>query len=215
MNENRLWTLGASFAIVVILLLGWMIGVSPKLGEAQLAAAEKATVDSQNTAQEAVNVVLREQFANLDALKLELEDFQRTIPEDPLVEDFIDFVKATADATEAVTVESITLAEADATDLAAASQAAPTATKPPPAEGAPAAPAPASTGSLYGLGLTIEVQGPPESVMDFTRGLQYGERIFFVSRVDFSSGTGAVRGGTVVGYVFVLRDAQSAKAPVE
>lgn len=207
MNDNRLWIIGAALAMVVVLVLGWVVGISPKLAEAAQAGIEQAGVDALNAKEEAVLVVLREQVANLDQLEEDLDELRAQIPGEALIEDFIDFAKASADAS-GVVITSVMSAQTDAAPAPPAS-----------APGAPAAPAAdpaAPTGpELFVVPVTVVVEGEPAAVLAFSRLLQEGERIFLAGRVDIASILAGAPGGTVTGYVFVLRGVEVAEAPVE
>ncbi|HPM53090.1 MAG TPA: hypothetical protein PK282_12730, partial [Rhodoglobus sp.] len=63
--SNRLWIFGAVLASIAIVVLGWVVGISPKLAEGDAAATQRQNVDSQNLAQEQANVLLKEQFSKI------------------------------------------------------------------------------------------------------------------------------------------------------
>jgi Tfp pilus assembly protein PilO len=215
MNANRIWTFGAAVVILAIIILGWMLGISPKLAEADAASADQAAVEQQNAEQEAVLVVLREQFENIDQLKLKLKDLQGELPDAPQVESFIEY--ATGVATSAgVVISNIKAIEpvAYGVDPTAIQPVAPPPAETPPAEGGDAATTPVTPppvvvqpAALYSIGISIEVQGSPEQVMAFSKLLQDGKRIFLPTGVTFDSGDQGLLGGTVTGYLFVLGSA--------
>lgn len=205
MNGNRIWLLGATTAIIAVVALGWLLGVSPKLGAAEASLAEQQNVEAQNAALEASLVTLREQFENIDVLGAELTALQAGIPAGPDVETFLDELAALAAQT-GVTLTAITAAEAipyagpgvDAASVAVA---------PTVAGGTDAAAsAPVATGlvgQLFTVAVSVTVVGPPEALIDFTGAIQNGTRLALIDAVDFSSGEGA--SGTVSGHVFVVR----------
>ena len=51
MTGNRIWMIGTALAIVGIVLLGWFLGVAPKLAEARSANEQRTTVEAQNALQ--------------------------------------------------------------------------------------------------------------------------------------------------------------------
>jgi Tfp pilus assembly protein PilO len=218
MSANRIWVFGAAVVILAIVVLGWMLGISPKLAEADAASGDREAVEQQNDQQEAVLVVLREQFENLDDLKRQLKELQGELPDAPKVESFIEYATGVADSS-GVVISNIKADEpvAYGYDPAAPPPPAPApSATPAPTDGAtadgtgaaavPTTPAPAvvQPAALYSIGISIEVQGSPEQVMAFSKQLQDGKRIFLPTAVAFSSGSAGVMGGTVTGYLFVL-----------
>jgi Tfp pilus assembly protein PilO len=154
MTSNRIWIIGAAVVIVGIAFLGWFLGIAPKLAEGDASGASLEAVETQNTAQEAVLVSLREQFERLDELKLELDDLRSELPDHPEVETFIEYINSAALET-GVTVSSITAVEPMVYGIAAEA-------------GAPAAPDDAGTeqptaAMLYSVGLSTSAQ--PENLL--------------------------------------------------
>lgn len=80
MPKTAPWVLGAAFAAVVILVLAWVVGISPQLDRARQADDEAEGVELQNVGLAARLETLRDQFAHLDEYKAELEAIQRQIP---------------------------------------------------------------------------------------------------------------------------------------
>lgn len=215
MTKNRIWIAGAAIVILAIVGLGWMLGISPKLAEADAAAAVRENVESQNAVLEAANAVLREQFENLDELEAELEELQAELPDKPEVEAFIAYINEEA-LKAGVTITNIAMVEPSTygtTEDGESAAPAEDASEAPPAEGESEAPAPegqaeaASSLStwLFSVGLGVTVQGFPEQVMAFSKGLQNSERLFLNSGVVFTSGAVGELGGTVTGSLFVLK----------
>lgn len=217
MTGNRLWILGASLAIAGIVVLGWLLGISPKLAEGDVAIASREAVEQQNAAQEAVLVGLKKQFEDLEGLKVELEDLQKQLPSNPEVEEFIGYVNDAA-VLSGVVVSNIVAVEPTGYGATADGVAPPAA---PPAEGSgttpegdpatpatPAAGTPSAVGadltSFFSVGVTIQVEGSPEQVMAFSKLLQESERVFLDSQVEFTSGSQGILGGSVTGFLFVL-----------
>src|SRR5680860_1093571 len=80
MDKNRLWMLGAALLIGIASVLGWLLGISPKLDEARTAKTEQVAVEAQNSAYESELTELKEQFENIGELKQELVLLRRAIP---------------------------------------------------------------------------------------------------------------------------------------
>lgn len=221
MTENRIWTFGAAVVILGIIGLGWLLGISPKLAEADAATEARVLVDQENAAHAAALVVLREQFENLDELEEQLGELQKELPGEADVEGFIEYTVGVA-AQAGVVISTITgnePASYGAGSLGEQSAEAPPAEPvDPPAEGAATASAPPSsdagtqgTTGLYSIGISVSVEGSPEQVMAFSRLLQDNKRIFLATQVTFDSGGAGILGGTVSGHLFVLGPPQIAQ----
>jgi hypothetical protein len=221
MTENRIWTFGAAIVILGIIALGWLLGISPKLAEADAATEARVLVDQENAVHAAKLVVLREQFENLDELEEQLKELQKELPGEADVEGFIEYTVGVA-AQAGVVLSTITALEAapyGAGSLGEQTGEAPPAEPvDPPAEGAATASTPptADTGTpdttgLYSIGISVAVEGSPEQVMAFSRLLQENKRIFLATQVTFDSGAAGILGGTVSGHLFVLGAPQAAQ----
>lgn len=217
MTENRIWTFGAAVVILGIIGLGWLLGISPKLAEADAATEARVLVDQENAAHAATLVVLREQFENLDELEKQLEELQQELPGEADVEGFIEYTVGVA-AQAGVVISTITALESapyGAGSLGEQSAEAPPADPvDPPAEGEATSSAPPSesgtpeTTGLYSIGMSVAVEGSPEQVMAFSRLLQENKRIFLATQVTFDSGGAGILGGTISGHLFVLGSPQ-------
>ena len=60
MKGNRLWLLGTVAVIVIVVVLGWFLGISPKLAEGDAAISQIADVNAQNAVQQAALGQLKE-----------------------------------------------------------------------------------------------------------------------------------------------------------
>ncbi len=196
MKGNRLWALGSIAAIAVIVVLGWVLGLSPKLAEAELAIAQQQTVDQQNLIQEAALVTLREQNDNIDELTADLEDLHKQIPATQEVDVFIDSAQRAAAAAGVVIMR---LVAAEAGEYGAA----PVGEGQPVPEAGPVEGTPAPTG-LYTIALDIEVKGTPEAVIRFSELMQLGERIYFLPTFSYTPDSTS---GVLNGYLSVIADA--------
>lgn len=215
MTENRIWTLGAVLVILGIIGLGWLLGVSPKLAEAEAATEAKVLVDQQNEEHAATLVLLREQFEHLDELESELEGLREELPSEADVEGFIEYATGVA-AQAGVVISTITALEPSVYGAGGAVVEAPAETPDddaadaPTEDGAvaPSAPQPDTTAgarsALYSVGISVAVEGSPEQVMAFSKLLQENKRIFLSTQVTFDSGGAGILGGTVSGHLFVL-----------
>jgi hypothetical protein len=227
MNRNRIWMLGVVLAAVVIVALGWFFGISPTLAQADLATSQAQSADAQNAAQQIALVRLKGQYDKLPELKSDLTKLQTAVPGTANLDDFLDQLQQLAQST-GVTITGFTAAEAalfggaDAAAPVAAATTAPTATETPKPGASTAGGTTAATASgaqgvkdkLFSVPVTVVVKGSPDQVMAFTDASQKGARLFLVTSTGFTgSRTNPVDdGGTITGYVFVVKDAAPAAA---
>ena len=220
MIGNRTWMLGVALAAVVIVALGWVLGISPVLTQADLASAQAQTANAQNTAQQVALVKLKNQYDNLPKLSADLKALQLAVPETSNLDDFLDQLQQLAQST-GVTITGFTALEATLYGGGAAAPAVPvpTATPGSSASASPSAspsatpatetPAASVTDRLFSVPVTIVVKGTPDQVMAFTDASQKGTRFFLITADAFTGSRDHPEddGGTLTGFVFVVRDA--------
>jgi hypothetical protein len=223
---NRLWMLGVALASVAVIALGWILGISPTLAQADLASSQAQAADSQNAVQQAALVKLKGQYDKLPELSAQLKQLQLAVPETANLDDFLDQLQAIAQST-GVSITTFTAAEGTlyggGTATAAAPAPTPTATATPAPGGTSAASgttAPAAsagiTDRLFSVPVTVAVKGTPEQVMAFTDASQKGIRFFLVTGDQFTGATSPDGGGgTLTGFVFVVHGAPAAVVPAK
>ena len=113
MNSTRIWSVGAALLITVILALGWLLGISPKLAEAQLADAALLETQAVNAGHELRLAEIKEQFEGLDELKEELDELQTALPSGADLPDLLDELDALGRANQ-VSYDNFTASEAQA-----------------------------------------------------------------------------------------------------
>lgn len=226
MSMNRLWVLGAVLLIGVVVVLGWMLGISPKLSEARAAKSDQVAVESQNTTLEAQLATLKEQFESIGELRTELAALRESVPTGAHMPAFVGQLDEVAKAHK-VTLTAITVSDAQpyAPILAAPVEAAPAESSP--AEGAvagdsaaaapvAAAPVPApapvvnalvTAANFVAIPITLSVEGSYDDVLDFVEGMQLGKRLVMVTTFNTSAAadSGNVT-GTISAFVYVLLD---------
>lgn len=237
MDRNRLMMFAALGTAVVVLVLGFLVGVQPQLSAASDAREQQVAVEAQNETLGAAIAQLRVENEGLPALEAQLATLQAALPATAAVPAFIDEVGDLADGAD-VTVTDMTMGDAQA-------YAPPVATETPvetvDSDGAAVAPTTDPAADAAGSGapavvtdpavtadnfssvpVTITVEGSYESALRFLGALRDGDRLFALSA--FSS-DGETSGSsdddsapsmprwTVTGSVFVLLDASS--APVD
>jgi hypothetical protein len=190
---NRLWALGSFAAIAVIVVLGWVLGLSPKLAEADMAIAQQQTVDQQNAIQEAALVTLREQNDSIGELEKDLEELREHIPESQQVDEFVDSAQLAATSAGVVILRVVA---AEGGEYGAA----PVGEGQPAPEAGPIEGAPAPTG-LYTIAVDVEVKGTPEAVIRFSELMQLGKRIYLVAAFSYSPDSTS---GLLNGYLSVM-----------
>jgi Tfp pilus assembly protein PilO len=215
MSKTRIWTIGAVALVLVLLIAGWELGVSPTLTSITAANSQTATIQTGNAASQAQLANLQVQFKGISKLKKALAKLRESIPEDEGASAFLNEM-ATMCSTSGVSLTTITLAAATVYD-APTSATAPAATgtdatsteTPAPAAAAtttPAATTPAASASgLVMIPVTISVTGAFDAVRDFVDLAQNGTRLLYASQVDYSSGTDGTVSATITGSIFALQ----------
>lgn len=201
MRGNSLWLLGTTAVIAVVVLVGWFLGIAPRLAEADAAALEVATVQQLNATQEAELAALRDQDAALEDLRDQLSDLRVAIPTSAQAEDFVDEL-ANAAARVGVNIKNVRFENPGQWGVAPVAEGAPTtdtsteSTTPPPFPTAP--------DGVFTIAVSIEVVGNPAAVIAFSRLLQEGDRLFLVDGFRFASQ--ADDRATITGFLFLYAD---------
>jgi Tfp pilus assembly protein PilO len=220
MTGNRIWMLGVALVAVVVVALGWVFGISPLLAKADLASSQAQSADAQNAAQRLALVRLKSQFQKLPELSAQLTELQRSVPQTANLDDFLDQLQQLAQST-GVSITGFTAAEATLYGGAEGATAAPkpaTSTPAPTDSAAPSSgtttPASSLTDRLFSVPITIVVKGSSDQVMAFTDACQKGTRFFLVTTDSFTGSSDHPEddGGTLTGFVFVVRDAPATAA---
>ena len=222
MDKNRLWVIGAVLAIGAIVVLGWLLGISPKLTEVRANQAERDATVAQNAAHEAQIVTLKNQFDDIDALKDDLAEIRLAVPAAAEAPALVAELNSIAGSSQVV-ISGLTQNDAQAFDPAllavVPATAAPEAGTPAPPSASPskgndlgAVPAPAvdprlTATNFIAIPISITVDGPYDRVLDFVSGVQHGDRLVMVTAVSTTIPTaeGSVT-GTITALVYVLLD---------
>ena len=223
MTRTRLWTAGAVFVMVVLIALGWFLGIDPRLAEARSADDERVGVEALNATYEQKLVQLKQIDENLPALTAQLEELNAALPSDAQVSTLLGQLNALA-AESAVELTSITagvpqrFGASDETAPPVAAEGEAAAEQPPadataPAEAATAAPVAPASENFVSVPISVEFTGDPVALLAFVEKVQYGTRLFLVEALEFTydGGGGQVK---IDGFVYVLMDT-SAEADVE
>ncbi|HEV7948797.1 MAG TPA: type 4a pilus biogenesis protein PilO [Glaciihabitans sp.] len=193
MEKNRLWVIGAALVIAGVVVIGWFLGISPKLDEASASAATRAEVEAQNAAHELELVNLKEQFENIDLFRGELAELRDAIPAGAELPDLVRELDSIATDNQ-VSLTAISLSDAQ------------------PYVAVEGAPSSLTAENFVTIPLSLTVDGDYTSVLNFVAGLQSSERLMLVTAFSTSTGdTGGVT-GSISAYAYVLLSGNSAAA---
>jgi hypothetical protein len=183
-------------AMLVVVIGGWMLGISPIVDQINAANSQVTTIEASNQSSQAQLASLRTRFAGIDKLRANLDKLRLSIPEQQAASTFLDEVNSLSAAAGA-SVQSVIIA--NATLYTAPAPAATTTTT----DGSSASPTPsptaatttptvpsATTGGLVIIPVTVNVQGTLAQDQAFVGALQTGDRLFVSSTLTMSSGNG-------------------------
>lgn len=215
MSKNRLWTIGLSAAIAMVLFLGYLLGVSPILSQASAADTQRANVAAANLTNESHITVLRTQFTKLDMLKSDLSNLSASIPSAIDMPVFLREINALTDVSNVV-LGNVTTGAVIAYVPPASTVPAPATTPTPaatPAPGAGSAIAPTTaavpagpTSRLMVIPVQISVRGPYAAVMKFVGSLQLGGRLYLANSLSVGNTleNPGIFTGNLIGFVYGL-----------
>jgi len=233
MDRNRMMLIAAALTGVVVIALGFLVGVQPQLAAASFAESQQQSVETQNE-------TLRESLATLEAdnaalpdLKSELATLDTSVPSQAALSSFLTELDQLAGAS-GTTVTGFTSSDATAYEPTTTDVAAPTATDAAASDAAgtdaaataPAAPTapdlvtdPLVTATNFSsIPITVSIQGSYAQARDFLSKLQGGSRLFLVTTFastgssEAGDATGVPDQWTVGGLVYVLQDAAATQA---
>lgn len=209
MISNRIWVFGALLLSVAIVGLGWLLGISPKLAEIDVAIAERTSVEQQNQAHEAVIAMLKGQFAQIDETQSELDELQLSIPGTSQLGTFFDDTAALV-ASHGLILDNLTALEGAAYGGSVDPNAPTGGGAVQPGDGtavdpnAPAAPVDAGlAGRFFTIGIALKVLGTADQVFALTKAMQEDERLLLITDVDFTVDGGNQSAG-ITGFLFVV-----------
>ncbi|MBH0129935.1 hypothetical protein [Salinibacterium sp. NK8237] len=215
MTMTRLWNVVAVVAVLLILLLGYVVGVSPALTAASDSDNELLTVEATNQVKMAELDALKALAEDSDSLFADLEEFNKIVPSGHNSSVFASQLESLA-AAAGVQIESI--AYVTAVEALAPTEAVDTSTEAADDESetddadtevaepvAPVTPTTSSVAGLVALDVSIQVTGSFEDVNKFLQSVQNNQRAFSVSsvQVDADSDDG-VADMVLLGSVYVL-----------
>lgn len=203
--NNKLWLLIAGVVSVAILAMGWFLGVSPKIDEMNAANENRATVEQQNTTYEAKLRELEKQFANIDQLKTDLASSQKGLPPGDELSTFLGQLHK-LESSSGATLTTFGASDGQGYVAAAGSTTSPD----------------VSEKNFIAIPINLTATGTRAQVINFTSDLQYGDRLFLVTKLTVAQDKGAAAAspdatpgapaapagytGTISGFVYVLVD---------
>ena len=204
MDKNRLWLIGSALMIVVVVALGWVVGIQPQVAAISSASDQRVSVEQTNAGHRASLAKLKEDFKGIDGLNQELAALNKSVPSGTNAPDYVDQLDALASANQ-VALKGLTIADAEAYTPVAlvapvapvpetgapAPSPAPTATPAPiAAPGSPPVTNPGITATNFAsLSVQITVSGTYSNVLKFVNGLQTGPRLFLVTGLTTTAAT--------------------------
>ena len=198
--NNKFWLLIAGVLGVAILAMGWFLGVSPKLDEMNAANEQRTTVEAQNKVYEAKLTELEKQFAQIDELKAELATAQLGLPPGDELSTFLGQLHSLESSSGATLTK---FAASDGQGYVAAA-------------GATTSPL-VTADNFVAITIDLTVTGTRTQVIDFMSDLQYGDRLFLVTKLTVAKDAAGSEGagtpdkpadysGSITGFVYVLVD---------
>lgn len=216
MNKNKLWITGEVLVIVLVIGVGWAIGIAPQLAAVATANQNRTNVEIANTASQTLLARLKQDYQGIDGLKSELDSLQAAVPASAQIPAFVTELNALANSYQ-VTVKSITVSDAKPYTPVAAP---PTGTSDK-TSGVTATNPKITTANFIVIPVQFAVTGDYAKVLDFVHAVQTGQRLFLIATFTSTGSTsavGAVNTGkspaatlgkvdsTIGGFVYVLLD---------
>lgn len=201
MNSNKIWLLLGGVVSVIVLIMGWFLGVSPKLDEMNTSTEQKASVDAQNAAfQQNINE-LQKESKSIDKVKEQLKELQVALPPGGELPAFLGQLHE-LEAASGVKLEAFSTT--DGQQFVAVPNGTDTKVSPL-----------VTRTNFIVIPITLKVSGDRAPILNFVHALQFGKRLFLVNSLTIQSGSSTDQGytGTIDGFVYVLVD-PSAPLPV-
>jgi Tfp pilus assembly protein PilO len=211
MKDNRLWQIGTALVVVVVIALGWVLGISPKFAEIADSDSKTKQVQAENAQHQVELAALKKQAENRGELEAELAALESSVPPTTNVQEFL--------------LQLNQLASTNNTSISTITTGTPS-TYAPDAESSVKPRAVVDQANFVLVPFQIKFTGSYQNLLNFTAGVQSGERLFLANAVAYARKAGkstvdafgnSVPGsvsyeGEIDGYIFVLVD-PNAPAP--
>jgi len=195
--NNRIWVGVSVVLMIAIILMGWFLGISPRLGEMAANAVQLQGIEAQNKTYEAELARLKAENEKLPEYEKELLKLQRSLPYENDLSTFLGIVHQ-------LDVKSgVLLINFGAVDAVPFTQDPGAAELPHPEFVAQSV----DPEEFVAIEVSMTVRGSQAGVLDFVNLLQLHERRFLVTGLNIiTEDKGATYNGTVTGYLYVLID---------
>lgn len=168
----RIWTFAAVLAIIAILGLGWLLGVSPQLTAANTADNERVQVDAQNQQAQVALLQLQADAERLPELEARFDELSAEFPSsveyERVIEELFGEVGSAGLVLTSLTIDEPTIFDPDGTGIGD--------------DGTIPA------GTLLEVVTRVQVQGGVDGMLAFVQSLQESARFAVVDSVSFSGG---------------------------
>ncbi|HEY0188701.1 MAG TPA: type 4a pilus biogenesis protein PilO [Cellulomonas sp.] len=177
LSARRLWMIGAALAAAVLLLLGWMLLISPQLDNAEASRTEAQETADANDLLRLRIVALADDYANLSTLQAELETLRGQFPTGLELPEFVRRISALASESGA-TVQNVTRSEPTVREDVA---------------------------TVWEVPVSLTVAGTHDQVLAYVERLQgVDDRLFLVSGFSLTADADDGCTSSITGYTFVL-----------
>ncbi len=185
LSPTRLWTIGAAVVAALLVLVGWMVLISPQLDTASASRDEAQRTTESNDLLRARLAVLAEDHANIATLQAELDALHAQFPTSLELSDFVRRLAALATESGA-SVQSVARSEPAARE---------------------------DVETVWEVPVSLTVTGTHDQILAYIERLQgVDDRLFLVSGLTLSTGTDESMTGAVTGSTFVLPETATAAA---
>lgn len=201
MNTNRIFGLVTVALVAAVLVLGWMLGVSPQLAQATAADEQRVAVEETNRVETAKLTEMKAQYDRLDEIELDLAKLRISMPAESDT-DFTYRLLSLIQSASGATVNSIQTGEALPYGVATGAEVAVE----------PSEPETVAPKRLYTIPVTITFDKVPASnVMTFASLMQNGDRLFLVTAITGDGGDAS----TITAFMFVMYDPDAPRGAAE
>lgn len=192
--NNKFWMLLAAILSVAVLLMGWFIGISPKLDETNAAELQRSNVEAQNAAIQTNIDALKKESQQIGELRDQLDELQVALPPGDELSTFLGQLHQLEGAS-GVVLTSFTASDGESFAPA------------PSKSGAPTSPL-VTADNFIVININLKVTGTRAQVLDFVDALQLGDRLFLVNSLTVQRGSESEDSytGAISGFVYVLVD---------
>lgn len=170
MNKHRIAWIALALSIVIVIMLTWLVGVSPRITHIKDANAQTAQIDETNKKLRDRIEELRVASETISLQKGRLRQLQRQIPDGYNQKEFIDALNSAAEAA-GVTISSVDFDDATL------------AVMPPEMQGT------IKAGTLVQVPVTITASGDYDPMRSFVQGVQNINRIAVPEDVQYQIST--------------------------